>query len=128
LAKPTPLLLLHLTIAYNPLMAKVAKLTASNGQEILIEVYRGSTAELASVKDKIIEAKEELSDAWMQIKAIAVDFQNGLSDAQDCISSAELELGVELSGEGRWIIASVGAKVSFKVKITLDFKGSAPSS
>jgi hypothetical protein len=102
-------------------MAKLVQVKTSAGP-ILIEVSRleSATRQVSVSEDRIVEATETLSEGIDKLVAFNNDFIDTMRKLGKKAKKVELEVGFELTGEGKFFFASATASATFKAKIEFD--------
>ena len=86
-----------------------------SGGEILFAAAGKTGAEAFSGKQTISKAEDSLDEALDMVQKIAVAMSDRLSELQ--FESAEANLGLKITGKGKFIVAEASAEASLGFKI-----------
>lgn len=100
-------------------MAKLLRVQTAHGS-ILVEVSPADNARQVTAADKIGDAVDSLGNGLKNVIAIAKEFGGAVVQIGKTVKKAEMELGLELSAEGKFFVASAGAKATFTAKLEFD--------
>jgi hypothetical protein len=102
-------------------MANLLEVKTSTGT-ILIAVNSSDTAarQVGAAEDKIATATETLAAGLDRLVALSNDFAAAVAKLGKKAKKAELEVGLELTGEGKFFFASASATASLVAKIEFD--------
>jgi len=103
-------------------MAELRRVQTDYGT-ILVEVSSADNAREVSAASKIIDAAEKLGDGLNNIVAVAKGFAGAVVKIGKAVKKAEMEIGLELTAEGNFFVASAGAKATFTAKLEFDLSG-----
>jgi hypothetical protein len=101
-------------------MAQLLRVQTASGP-ILVEISPSDAGsrQVTSV-DQIADAVETLGDGLGQLVAVANEFAAKVRNVGEKVKKAELEIGFEVTGEGKFFFASAGAKATFSAKLEFD--------
>lgn len=101
-------------------MANLLQVKTPHGP-IKVEVSLSDTGvRQVTAGDKVKQATQALKEGLDQLVAVAKSFSKAVADVGKEVAKAELELGLELTAEGKFFIASAGAKATFSAKLEFD--------
>ena len=109
-------------------MANLLKVQTTGGT-ILVEVNRSDAAarQVVNAKDLIKDATESLRQGLDKLVACGEDFAHSVMKLGQKVKKAELEIGLELTGEGSFFFASVSGGATFTVKLEFDLTTLVPT-
>ncbi len=100
-------------------MAELRRVNTEYGV-ILVEVSSADNAREVSAVNRIQDALESLGDGMTNIVAVAQEFAGAIAKIGKSVKKAEMEIGLELSAEGAFFVASAGAKATFTAKLEFE--------
>jgi hypothetical protein len=100
-------------------MAQLLRVQTNDGL-VLVEVSPADNARQVSAGDKVSDVIASLSDGMKSVVAVAREFAAAVVQIGASVKKAEMELGLEVSAEGKFFIASAGAKATFSAKLEFD--------
>lgn len=98
-------------------MANLVRLQTKSGP-VLIEVSKSETnVRPVSALDEVIDSAETLEKGFQQLVAFAESFSACMQKIADKVETAELELGMQVTGKGSLFFVEAEGQAAIKAKL-----------
>lgn len=101
-------------------MAKLVEMSTKSGGKVLIQISENDTSgvrPVTALDDAYEDAIQTLDEGLEQLYSIGRAFSGALAALGSTLESAELELGLQVTGKGKLFVVEAEAEASFKAKL-----------
>jgi Trypsin-co-occurring domain 1 len=104
--------------------SKLVEVKTASGGTILMQISKaeGGIRPATSLDDAIDKVEATVQQGLKQLADIGRDFVSTLSTVGDKLETAELELGLSVTGKGKLFVVESEAEASLKAKLVYKFK------